>query len=278
MHAQLLSLCLVFAGSSAVSFAGCAAANDAAVSQDAAKSGSGKFDHSGLDAVLKKVVKGDRVDYAALKADRAGLDAYVDRLAKLTQEEYEKLSRDEQMALWINAYNALTLRSIVDAYPIQGALKLNTFPRNSIRQIDGVWDKKHPVAGREISLNDIENEVLRKQWHDPRIHAAINCASRSCPPLRAEAYTGAALDAQLEEQMRAFLADPTRNTIDAKAGTVEISKVFDWFGDDFGRKDDPRAVLRFFASHGDESWKPFLSKFDPTAIKYKDYDWTLNSS
>src|SRR5262245_16484093 len=159
---RVLALSLLF--SLAGVAAGCSSAADRDVAQGATSSGSGRFDHSGLDAVLRKFVNGDRVDYAALEADRAGLDAYVDRLAKLSKPEYDQLSRDEQMALWINAYNALTLRSIVDAYPIQAGFKLNLYPRNSIRQIDDVWEKKHPVAGRQISLDDIENAVLRKDW------------------------------------------------------------------------------------------------------------------
>jgi len=233
------------------------------------------FDHSVYDDLLKQHVRGDRVDYAALKAARAPLDDYCDRLARLAKDDFAQLSRDEQMALWINAYNALTLRSIVDAYPIKGSA-FSRFPRSSIRQIDDVWNKKHKVAAQDVSLDDIEHQILRKQWRDPRVHAAVNCASIGCPPLRAEAFTGARLDGQLDDQMRRFVADPTRNRIDPKAGKVELSAIFDWFGEDFGTKKDERALLTFLAQHGPADWKPFLAAFDPDDIDFLDYDWTLN--
>ena len=245
------------------------------VRSDASPSGDGAFDHSQYDELLKKHVKGDRVDYAALKKDRAPLDAYVDRVAKLGRPELEKLSRDEQMAFWINAYNAITLRSIVDAYPIEGSF-FSLHPRNSIRQIDDVWTRKHTVASRQLSLDEIEHEILRKQWKDPRVHAAVNCASRSCAALRNEAYAGAKLDAQLDDATRCALADPSRNRIDPQRGKVELSKAFEWFGEDFGVKQDERAILDFVARYGRPEWKEFLEGFDPDDVDFLDYDWSLN--
>jgi hypothetical protein len=254
-----------------------AASADASASspQAAAASGTATFDHSAFDALLKKHVKEDRVDYAALKGDRKALDGYVDRLAKLSKDDYQKLSRDEQMAFWIDAYNAITLRSIVDAYPIDGSF-FSRFPKNSIRQIDKVWDKKHAVAGRDVSLNEIENEILRKEWKDPRVHASINCASKGCPPLRAEAFTGARLGEQLDGQVKRWVADPKRNQVDPKTKKVAVSKIFDWFGEDFGVKQDPRGVLKFLTTYGPSDWKPFLDGFDPKSVEFLDYDWSLN--
>ena len=239
------------------------------------------FDHSDFDAVLKKHLHGERVDYKALKADRAALDGYCARLEKLAKGDFEKLSRDEQMALWINAYNALTLRSIVDAYPIKApTFKLNTFPKNSIRQISDVWEKKHPVAGRDVSLEDIENEILRKEWKDPRIHAAINCASKGCPALRGEAFVAARLSDQLDEQMKKFVADTARNQVDPKAKKVALSSIFKWFAEDFGTKPDSgkdeRAILKWLTKFGPADWKSFLDGFDPDDVAILDYDWELN--
>lgn len=273
MHATVVSLVLSLS-------LGCRPPSDAptaAASAQQAKpaAGKGAFDHAEFDALLKKYVQGDRVDYAALKADRKSLDEYVDRLTKLSNDDYQKLSREEQMALWINAYNALTLRSIVDAYPIKGSF-LSLYPKNSIRQIDKVWDKKHTIAGRDVSLNEIENEILRKEWKDPRVHASINCASRGCPPLRAEAFTGAKLNDQLDDQVRKWVADSYRNQVDPKAKKVEVSKIFDWFGEDFGVKQDKRGVLKFLVTYGPAEWKPFLEGFDPGDVKFLDYDWSLN--
>ncbi len=246
-------------------------------SSSAAAAADVTFDHSAFDALLRKHVKGDRVDYVALKADRAALDGYVASLAALSSDGLSNLTRDEQMAFWINAYNALTLRSILDVYPIQTpTIKLNTFPRNSIRQIDDVWKKKHRVASRAVSLDDVENEILRKEWKDPRVHASINCASKGCPPLRAEAFTGAKLSDQLDEQMKKFVADPLRNHVDPKAKKVEVSSIFKWFGEDFEAKQDERAILNFLTKFGPAEWKPFLENFDPDDVDFADYDWSLN--
>jgi hypothetical protein len=254
-----------------------AATPDAAQESATPEQAAVAFDHSDYDALLKKHVRGDRVDYAALKADRAALDAYCERLAKLPAADFAKLSRDEQMALWTNAYNALTLRSIVDAYPIQApTIKLNPHPRNSIRQIDDVWNKQHKVASREVSLDDVEHEILRKQWKDPRIHAAVNCASKGCPALRAEAFVAARLDEQLDDQMRRFVADSTRNQIDPKGKKIRLSSIFKWFGEDFGTKQDERALLRWLAKFGPSDWKPLLDSFDPDDVDFLDYDWSLN--
>ena len=223
------------------------------------------FDHADYDALLKKHVKADRVDYKALLAVRGTLDAYVARLAKLPKDEFEKLARPEQMAFWINAYNAVTLVTILDHYPTP-----------SIKKIDDAWKKKHMVASQQVSLDDIEHEILRKQWKDPRIHAAVNCASIGCPPLRAEAYTGARIDVQLDEQMKKFVTDPLRNTVDPQAKKLEVSKVFDWFGDDFGRKENPRALLDWFEKYGLPEWKPFLAAAKPGDVSFTDYNWDLN--
>jgi hypothetical protein len=270
MLALLAALFPLVAGS-------CSTTNDAiaAAAPAQATPAPAAFDHADFDALLKKHMTGDRVDYAALKAGRAPLDAYVDRVAKVAKDEFAKWPRDEQMAFWINAYNALTLRSIVDAYPINGSA-LSIHPRNSIRQIDDVWKKKHKVASQEVSLDDIENGILRKQWKDPRIHAAINCASKGCPALRDEAFTAAKLNDQLEDQMRKFVVDAARNTIDPKAKKVEVSSIFKWFGEDFGAKQDERAILGFLAKFGPSDWKPFLAAFDPDDVDFRDYDWSLN--
>lgn len=239
------------------------------------------FDHADWDALLKKHGKGDRVDYAALKADRAALDAYCDRIAKLPADAVAKWPRADQMAFWINAYNALTLRTIVDAYPIKGSgLSALRFPSASIRQLDDPWGKKHTVASTQRSLDDLEHKILRPNFKDARVHAAVNCASVGCPPLRLEAFTGDKLDAQLDEQMRKFVADPTRNTVDPVKKKIELSSIFDWFGEDFGTKQKgaagERALLAWLEKYGPAEWKPFLEKFDPDDVDFRDYDWALN--
>ena len=253
----------------------------AAQSASAPAADAAVLDHADWDAILKKHGKGDRVDYAALKADRAALDAYCDRIAKLPAGVVAKWPRPDQMAFWINAYNALTLRTIIDAYPIKGSgLSALRFPSASIRQLDEPWAKQHTVASTPRSLDDLEHKILRPDFKDARVHAAVNCASIGCPPLRLEAFTGAKLDAQLDEQMRKFVADPTRNTVDPVKKQIALSSIFDWFGEDFGTKAKgaagERALLACLEKYGPAEWKPFLVTFDPDDVDFRDYDWALN--
>jgi hypothetical protein len=245
----------------------------AAAVQDAARPAPAPFDHSAFDALLKKYVKGDRVDYAALKKGREPLDAYVGRLAALPAADLAAMPRADRFAFWIDAYNALTLQTIVDHYPIRAGLALNPWPKNSIRQIDGAWTAQHTVASRSVSLDDIENKILRPEFKDPRVHAAINCASLGCPPLRAEAFTGEKLQAQLDDNFERFLADRRRNVIDPGGEGLKISQIFDWFKDDFG---GAAGVLDFLRKHAPEGVRAKLAGVKPAAIHYLDYDWTLN--
>lgn len=239
----------------------------------AAAQAAAAFDHSALDALLKKHVKGDRVDYKALQADRAALDGYCERLAKLAKADLEKMPKSDQFAFWIDAYNALTLKTIVDHYPIPAPTKPSEFPKNSIRQIDGAWTAKHTVASQQVSLDEIENKVLRPTFKDPRVHTAINCASRGCPPLRAEAFTGAKLEAQLNDNVERFLADPARTVYDAKGSKLVVSKIFDWFKEDFGGDE---GVVKFIRAHAPAAQKGLLEKLGAKSVTFADYDWTLN--
>lgn len=257
------------------------AAQAAQAAQAAPAAAAAEFDHADFDALLKKHGAGDRIDYAALKAARAPLDAYLKRVALQPEAQLLAWPRAAQMAFWINAYNALTLRTIIDAYPIAGSgLSGLRFPKNSIRQLDDPWGKKHTVAGAPRSLDDLEHVILRKQFQDARIHAAVNCASIGCPPLRLEAFTAAALETQLDDQMRAFVADPLRNVVDPAKKTIALSAIFDWFGEDFGTKakgkEGERALLAWLEKYGKPEWKAFLAGFDPDDIDFLDYDWALN--
>ncbi|HSG81112.1 MAG TPA: DUF547 domain-containing protein, partial [Gemmatimonadota bacterium] len=200
------------------------------------------FDHSPLDTVLARFVRDGRVDYAALKIGRAPLDAYLQSVAGVAPDELASWPEAERIAFLINAYNAYTLQTIVDHYPIESGgffkklvhPKRFSFPDNSIRQIDGVFDRiKHVVAGRELTLEEIQHGVLRPEHSEPRIHFALSCAAVSCPPLRGEAYRGDRLDAQLDDQGRQFLNDPRLNRVEIERSQVHLSKMFDWYGDDF---------------------------------------------
>jgi hypothetical protein len=228
------------------------------------------------------------VDYRGIASDPADLDAVVEKLRRTDPQDLARSSEADRIAFWINAYNALTLRAIVEHYPIRpSALRSLLYPKNSIRQIPGVWDRlAFEVAGRKLTLDDIEHRILRKEFREPRIHMALVCAARGCPPLRREPYAGARLDEQLEDQTRRFLASPEKFRVDPSSRTVYLSPIFKWFGEDFlaaygpgpdrgGGSEADRAVLSFVAKRLPADQKRKLEEGRWT-ISYLDYDWSLN--
>jgi hypothetical protein len=241
-------------------------------------------------SVLRQYVDGQgMVDYQALKENREPLDQYVQSLANLGAEAYEKWSPEEKVAFWINAYNGLTLQTIIDHYPIQkgGLISGLRFPENSIRQIPGVWDSvEHTVMGQAMTLDQIEHEILRKNFNEPRIHMALVCAAMGCPALRAEPYDGKRLDAQLDDQSTRFLADPLKFRVDRDMNKVLLSSIFKWFGADFSIKyqtdqfkrasSDSRPVLEFISRYVGREEAEYL-KTQEHSIEYLDYDWSLNA-
>ncbi len=245
------------------------------------------FDHSLYDKVLHKYVDQGRVDYESLKKERRDLDLYITSLGDFDKKDYDALNHSEKIAFWINAYNAITLKVIIDHYPItRSGIAGLAFPPSSIRQIPGAWTKiAHRVVGENVTLNKIEHEILRKEFKEPRIHMALVCAAKGCPPLRNEAYTGSRLDAQLDDQAKTFLANSEKFRIDRASGLVNLSPIFDWFGGDFKAryeaggpsflKDKEKAVIGFILSYVSAENKTFFSK-DGYKIKHLGYDWSLN--
>lgn len=238
-----------------------------------------RLDPAPLNAVLQAVVDAQGlVDYDTLQRDPAQLDRYLKELAALTSERFGSWPEADQIALLINAYNALTLRSIIDHNPI----------RPSIKDIPGVWKfRRHALMGQQLTLDGIEHEILRREYNEPRIHAALVCAAMSCPPLRGEAFTGAELDRQLDDQSKRWLASSVGLQIDRAAGTVGISKIFDWFGDDWKRADPKAATV---PGHGKQSAiLRFIARYRPAEeqqlllggnyrLIHLPYDWSLNRS
>jgi len=233
-------------------------------------------DYATFARVLKTMVYSDRVDYSTLKAKRSGLDSAVAQFASVTPEALGLMTRDEQMAFWINAYNAITLRSVIDAYPVK-----------SIKDIDGVWDKKRwVVGGRKVTLNEIEHSILRPEFKDPRVHFAINCASVGCPPLADHPYAGSRLNDQLDSAAAGFVNNPARNHIDAASGVIRTSELFQWFGEDFvpgyGNDKFPylspveAAILQFMLRYADEERTAVLTSGKHWKFEYPPYDWQLN--
>ena len=197
------------------------------------------FDSSGYDSVLKAFVNEKAmVDYGKLKAQREKLDAFAAAMGKLPPETYKKWGEKDKIAFWLNAYNALTLKAIIDNYPIKSSfLRSRIYPKNSIRQISGVWKKTtFRVMGQDLTLHHIEHKILRVKFDEPRIHMAMVCAAMGCPPLRNEPYIGSKLDEQLDDQTRRFLGNLAKFKIDRGKKTLLLSPIFGWFADDFVKK------------------------------------------
>jgi Protein of unknown function, DUF547 len=236
-------------------------------------------------AVLAYVDDEGLVDYAGLKAERAPLDAFVASLDALDPATYAAWSDPDKIAFWINAYNALTLRLVVDHYPIAPAQPKPGFPKNSIGQIPGVWDQQQfRVLGKALTLNQIEHEHLRKDFKEPRIHMALVCAALSCPKLRKQPYRGATLDDQLDDQAKTFLSDLTKLHIDRESGEVWASRIFEWFAEDFAPPASPaeepivtrrRAIVTFASKYVSEPDRKYLETAD-FKVAFFEYDWTLN--
>jgi hypothetical protein len=227
------------------------------------------------------------VNYRSMLANKAPLDAFAASLGALEPQAYESLKDAEKIALLINAYNALTLEAILANYPIKPSLTgAALYPKNSIRQIPGVWDKlEFQVLGKATTLDMIEHQMLRKQFAEPRIHLALVCASIGCPPLRNEPYIAERLNEQLDDQTRKFLSAPAKFRIDRQARVVYLSPLFKWYGGDFvknygtdkfaGHSEIERAVLHYFSTVLPKADSEFLHN-EKYGIKYMDYDWALN--
>ncbi|HSM81544.1 MAG TPA: DUF547 domain-containing protein [Nodosilinea sp.] len=216
------------------------------------------------------------VDYAALQAQPEGLNAFVAQLGAVSPAAYAGWSEAEQIAFLINAYNAITLQSIINQTPL----------KQSIRDIPGVWNfKQHQVMGQGLTLDAIEHDILRKDFAEPRIHAALVCAAISCPPLRQEPFTGDSLDAQLDDQTRRWLTGPHGIAIDRDQNRVAISAIFKWFGQDwetqyaapdrFTGNAQERAALNFISGYLSPEDSAYLAE-GGYRLGYLDYSWALN--
>lgn len=215
------------------------------------------------------------VDYVSLQSDRQDLDAFNASLWLTEPAVFESWSQADQIAFLVNAYNSLTLKAIINEDPIK-----------NIKDIPGVWRfNRHRILQSEQTLDNIEHDILRANYTEPRIHAALVCAAVSCPYLRQEPFTGENLDAQLDDQVEVFLSRPEVLTIDQDNNEVILSKIFDWFGQDwvpgfapeegFAGTANERAVLNFISGYLDEEARAYLQAGDYT-VSYATYDWSLN--
>lgn len=230
-------------------------------------SGTASFSHERWDSLLAAGTERGLVDYRYFQEHRGRLDAYLERLAGA---DLASLAPPHLEALLINAYNAYTVKAILEHPGV-----------SSIRDIDGVWSgTERTVGGHQLTLDQIEHNVLRPFFRDPRVHFAVNCASVSCAPLPTWAFTGDSLDAQLERRTRAFLRDTANVRIDD--GTLVLSRYFDWYGGDFTEEGwSPRAetIPLFVARYARPAVRELVEEAggDPP-VRYADYDWSLNAA
>ena len=240
--------------------------------------------HTGWQGLLQRhvVVAADgtrsAVDYAAMQADRAAFDAYLAQISAVSEATFSRWTKDQRLAFLINAYNAFTIELILTRYP----------DLNSIRDLGSTfsspWKESFfTLLGSRRSLDEIEHGLIRKPgaFDDPRVHFALVCASVGCPMLRNEAYVAERLDAQLDDGMRRFLADRTRNRYDPAGRRLEVSQIFDWYGGDFAQGhrgfNSVAATLALFAGElADQAADQAAIRAESVPIEFLDYDWRLN--
>ncbi len=219
-------------------------------------------DNSIYADLLGRFVRDGRVNYRGFKSEQNRLDEYLNVLERI---DPGSLPRQEQFAFYINVYNAWTIKLVLDGYPgVESIKNLGSFfkspwKKNIVRLHDGLY-----------TLNNIEHDILRPRFTDPRVHFAINCASLSCPPLQPEPYSGKKLDVQLDSAARSFINDSEMNFL--KGDTLNVSKIFKWFPEDFNND-----VTGFFLQYADTTLQQGIrSAGERIKVRYLDYDWSLN--
>lgn len=223
--------------------------------------------HAEYTEILSAYVVKGRVNYAALKENREALDAYLLNTSRVSIQEFQGWTQSQQLAFLINVYNAETLQLIIDHYPV-----------DSIKDIGGFftkpWDLKEAhLFEKSVTLNNIEHDMIRKNYKEPRIHMALVCAAKGCPHLRDTAYTDQELDAQLNEQTHIFLSDSTKNYFKSTNNTLYVSSIFKWYREDFQREGN--TLIQFVRAHAGAPLQQQLNS--PTIrINFTAYDWSLN--
>jgi Protein of unknown function, DUF547 len=232
-----------------------------------------KVDHSAWDGLLKLYLRPgadgiNRVAYG--EVDGAGRQALAGYLDRLQQVAVDKLARAEQLAFWINLYNAATVKVVLDHYPVRSIRDIDISPGLFA---DGPWDKRLVrVGGEDLTLNDIEHRILRPIWRDPRIHYAVNCASLGCPNLATDAFRGDTADAMLDAAARGYVNHP--RGVQDQGGRIIVSKIYLWYGEDFGGSD--AAILDHLRRYAAPELRAALQ--GKSRIDGYEYDWRLNDA
>ncbi|MDG2053672.1 MAG: DUF547 domain-containing protein [Phycisphaerales bacterium] len=246
------------------------------------------FTYKPYEEVLRKFVddKG-LVDYAGLLTDRQALDRFLVGVSRLEMSTYRLWSMREQEAFWINLYNALLLKVATDFYPIAPEPFDPEYPRDSIRQLGDVFTKSSiEVLGGTMTPDNIEKKVLRDSFDDPRVHVALVCAAKGCPPLRQEPYLGDKIDKQLKDQLDRMVNDPRYFLLQKEEHRVYLSELFKWYGDEYvelyntseapkRRNESESAALNYIGTALSPEDQIYLRK-EKYGVLYIPYDWSLN--
>lgn len=207
------------------------------------------------------------IDYRSVQKD----PNYAKALAEFAKADPATLKTDaERFAFWVNAYNLLAMKAVIDQYPTKSI-------RNAGSLFRSIWKKKiGTIAGEEYALDDIEHGILREEFQEPRVHFAIVCASLSCPDLRSEPYEGQGLDGQLDDVTRTFFKNPTKGLLPGRNGKpTKVSRIFKWFGEDFALVG---GVANFIRAHVDRTLGGRIGELSDSDLAYLDYDWSLNDA
>jgi Protein of unknown function, DUF547 len=207
------------------------------------------------------------VNYKEALKKRNSIDRLAQQIEALDKKSFDSWNEKDKLAFLINSYNILTVKLILDHYPVKSIKDIGTL-------FQSPWKKKFfKLFGEEECLDGIEHERIRKNFKEPRIHFAVVCASKGCPALRGEAFTGQRLDEQLEENLRLFLKDANRNRWEPQKGSLFLSKIFKWYGDDF--KAASGTVQAFVAPRFGKSSEE-AQKIVASEVEFLEYDWNLN--
>ncbi len=199
------------------------------------------------------------VDYKGLLKNTSELNNYLANLSEVTPKSFANFTQNQKLCFWINAYNAFTVKLILDHYPVKSIKNIGSF-------FSSPWSKEFIfLLGKKMSLDQIEHETIRRKFNEPRIHFAVNCASVGCPSLYQEAFRANKIHEQLEAATSAFLKNHNKNYRQDKV--LYLSKIFKWYSEDFG--DNEKNILAFVGQ--------YLDVKGLSSVKYLDYDWSLNS-
>jgi len=213
------------------------------------------------------------VDYAGFQRDEAALTAYLEQLSAVAPADFEGWEHADRLAFLINAYNAFIIDLVVESYPITSIKRLGI-------PFVGPWKKSFiPLLGKNMSPDDLEHGLIRKEYKESRIHFGVNCASISCPPLRAEAFVAERLYAQLDEQAKLFFMNDKENRFDAKSKTLTLNPILDWFDEDFTTS-GPEGHVSYVAKYHSELARALDQglKAGQISVKFGYYDWNLNDT